>query len=247
MLLSDIQPTPNEPVLFIKNKKILVFADLHIGIESELRAKGLSTPPQTPDMTNRLLELFEKYKPKEIIILGDVKHNIPSSTYSERRDINKFLETIKNYGKVHVIPGNHDGNIKNFSPAEIVIHPSEGLLLENIGFVHGHRWPSEEIMQADQIIMAHTHPTVMLIDRLEHKSFESCWVKTSFDKSKIAEKYPNSSNPQVLIVPAFNPLCGGIPINKEGVMGPLGKLMDIDKSEIYLLDGTLLGNVKNIR
>ncbi len=38
---TDIQPIPNEPALFIKEKKILIVADLHIGIERELREKGL--------------------------------------------------------------------------------------------------------------------------------------------------------------------------------------------------------------
>jgi len=33
---TDIQPVVNEPALLITNKKILVVADLHIGIESEL-------------------------------------------------------------------------------------------------------------------------------------------------------------------------------------------------------------------
>jgi metallophosphoesterase superfamily enzyme len=42
MDLSNIQPIINEPALFIENKKILVVADLHIGIENELREHGLN-------------------------------------------------------------------------------------------------------------------------------------------------------------------------------------------------------------
>jgi len=120
-------------------------------------------------------------------------------------------------------------------------------LSENVGFIHRHRCPSEDIMNSDQIIMAHTHPTVMLTDRLNHRSFEPCWIKTSFIESKLHEKYPDSFNPRILIIPAFNPLCGGIPINKDRLVGPLRKIIDMDNARIYLLDGTLLGNIKNIQ
>jgi putative SbcD/Mre11-related phosphoesterase len=243
---SELKPISNEPALLI-NKKVLVVADLHIGIESELREQGINTASQTQTMTNRLIALCEKYKPKEIILLGDIKHNIPSSTIQERKDVRIFLETIQTYGIIHIIPGNHDGNLQQISPLNIIIHPSDGFVLDNLGFVHGHRWPSKEIMQCDQIIIAHTHPTIMLTDRLGHKNFEPCWIKGNFLDSKLKEKYPSSASPKILIMPAFNPLCGGIATNQEGITGPIGKIMDVKNAEIYLLDGSALGKVKDIK
>jgi len=244
--LSKIQPIQNEPVLFLEENKLLVIADLHIGIEKELREHGLNPQPQTEKILKSLVSICEKYKPEEIILLGDIKHNIPSSTFQERKDVKNFLEKIQKLSTIHIIPGNHDGNIHKLAPENIIYHPSDGFILENIGFVHGHRWPNQEIMKCEQIITAHTHPTVMLTDRLEYKSFEPCWLKGNFIKSKLKEKYPNASNSEILIVPAFNPLCGGIAVNREGVTGPLGKLIDIENSIVYLLDGTSLGTVKNI-
>jgi len=91
----DIQPILYEPALFIKEKKILVIADLHIGIERELRESGLQIPSQTKSMTTRLISLFKKYRPHELIILGDIKHNIPTSTIQERTDVKQFLETVQ--------------------------------------------------------------------------------------------------------------------------------------------------------
>ena len=41
MRLLEIQPIPNERALFINSKKVLVIADLHIGIEKELREHGV--------------------------------------------------------------------------------------------------------------------------------------------------------------------------------------------------------------
>jgi putative SbcD/Mre11-related phosphoesterase len=198
-------------------------------------------------MIDRLLKICKKYKPLEIILLGDIKHNIPSSTIQERRDVKNFLTTIKEYGSVYIIPGNHDGNINKISPPEIIIHPSNGFSIENIGFVHGHRWPSEEIMQCDQIVIGHTHPTVMFTDRLGYKTFEPCWIKSMFLINKLKEKYPNGISSSILIIPAFNPLCGGIAVNQEGVSGPIGKIIDIQNAQIYLIDGTLVGRVKTVK
>jgi putative SbcD/Mre11-related phosphoesterase len=247
MDLSDLQPIPNEPALFIKNKQILVVADLHIGIDSQLREQGLHITLQAQKMMDHLFSICENVKPKEIILLGDIKHNIPSATFQERKDVRNFLEKIKEFGQVHIIPGNHDGFIQKLSPDEINIHPSDGFIVENIGFTHGHRWPSNDIMKCEQIIIAHTHSTIMFTDRLEYKTFESCWIKGRFLKSKLKEKYPDSEDPEILVMPAFNPLCGGVAANQDGITGPIGKIIDIQNSQIYLVDGTSLGRVKDIK
>jgi hypothetical protein len=242
----NIQPIINESALYIKKHKMLVVADLHIGIESELWELGLHTPSQTPSMTQRLIFLFEKYAPKDIILLGDIKHNIPSSTVKERKDIKRFFSDILAFSTIHIIPGNHDGNITGFLSSDMHLHGSDGFIYKDIGFVHGHRWPNEQIMQSENIIMGHIHPTIMLKDRLGYKTFESCWIRGKCKKSKLKEKYAKANNPNVIIMPAFNPFCGGIAVNKEPLIGPFGKLIDIDESEIYLLDGSLLGKVKDI-
>ncbi|UCD14254.1 MAG: metallophosphoesterase [Thermoplasmatales archaeon] len=242
---SDIQPVLNEPALLIKNK-ILVIADLHIGIESELRELGLQAPSQTSSMAKRLIALFRKYRPKTIILLGDIKHNIPLSTIQERTDVKRFLTQIQSFGTIHVLPGNHDGNIGRFLSPNIRLHSSIGFVFEGIGFVHGHRWPSEEVMQCEYIVIGHTHPIIMLTDRLGYKTFEPCWLRGRCISSKLIEKYPNSHNPSIIVMPAFNPLCGGIAVNKEPLIGPFSKIMDVKNADVYLPDGSSLGKVKDI-
>jgi len=244
---SNIQPISNVPALFILDKKILVVADLHIGIESELSEHGLHTNSQTKKMVDRLLFLLEKYNPSDVVLLGDIKHTIPSSTIMERRDIRKFFETIKSFGIIHVVPGNHDGNISKLAPDDVLVHSSDGFVINNIGFVHGHRWPKIEIMQCDQVIFGHTHPTIMLTDRLGFQSFEPCWLRGSFNKDKLLERYSISNNPDFIMMPAFNPLCGGSALNKDGIVGPFSNIIDVDSCQVYLLDGSSLGIVKDIQ
>jgi len=246
MKQSDIQPVLNEAALFIRHKKILVIADLHIGIENELRELGLQAPSQTPSMTKRLTKLFKKYKPDILILLGDIKHNIPSSTIQERTDVKHFISQIQHFGSIHVLPGNHDGNINRLLTSEINLHSSDGFIIEDIGFIHGHRWPNEKIMKSKYIIVGHTHPTIMLTDRLGYKTFEPCWVRGRCIKKTLIDRYPDSTDPFIIILPAFNPLCGGIAINKEPLIGPFNKIIDTKNAEVYLPDGSSLGKVRDI-
>ena len=241
----DIQPILNEPALYIKEKKTLVIADLHIGIERELRESGLQIASQTKAMTTRLLAIIKKNHPKEIILLGDIKHNIPTSTIQERTDVKEFFATIQSYGAIHVIPGNHDGNIKKLLPPNTILHRSDGCVLDNVGYIHGHRWPAKEIMECNCIIVGHTHPTIMLSDRLGYQTYELCWLRGSITDS-IREKYQLIENPSIIMMPPFNPLCGGIAVNSEPIIGPFNKILDVKKAHVYLLDGSSLGRVQDI-
>jgi metallophosphoesterase superfamily enzyme len=87
----------------------------------------------------------------------------------------------------------------------------------------------------------------MLTDRLNYKTFEPCWIKANFIKWKFQEKFKTDKIPNILIMPTFNKLCGGIAINREGVVGPIGRLIDLKKAEVYLLDGTFLGKVQDLK
>ena len=77
-------PVYNERALLVG--KTLVIADLHIGLEYELRKKGIFIFSQYEKMKNRIISLLEKTKAKRIILLGDLKHNIPRATFEEYRE-----------------------------------------------------------------------------------------------------------------------------------------------------------------
>jgi len=243
-----IQPIHQTPALFIKEKKMLILADLHIGIENELQEQGLHVSSQLPQMWYMIKKLYDDYQPKDIVLLGDIKHSIPQTPFHEKKQLRRFFSDLNNLGNIHIIPGNHDGNIKWYLPEDVILHESDGTVLDSIGLVHGHRWPKKSVLQASYLLMGHTHPTVMLQDRLKYETYESCWVKTRLNLEKTKERYP-SFNPtlEIIILPAFNPLCGGLAVNKDGIMGPMNNIIDQDKSEFFLLDGSFLGTIQNIQ
>ncbi|MBN1859961.1 MAG: metallophosphoesterase [Candidatus Thermoplasmatota archaeon] len=242
-----LQPLFDEPALLLKEKKTLIVADLHIGIENELRQNGLQVPSQTKLMEHRLISIVTTHEVDHIILLGDIKHTIPSSTNQERADVKNFLRTIQSYCTLHILPGNHDGNIHRLCSPSIQLHPSNGFVFEGIGLTHGHRKPSAEVMQCEQVVIGHSHPTVMLTDRLGYRTFEQCWLRGPPHQEVLQEKYPASPTSHILLIPAFNMLCGGVAVNRDSLLGPFGSLIDVDKAEVYLLDGSLLGKVKDLK
>jgi metallophosphoesterase superfamily enzyme len=88
---------------------------------------------------------------------------------------------------------------------------------------------------------------VMLTDRLGYRTFEQCWLRGSPNLERLNDRYPGSSTSQILLMPAFNPLCGGTAVNRDALLGPFGSLIDVDEAEVYLLDGSSLGKVKDLK
>ncbi len=243
---SVIQPVVDECALFIPQGELLVVADLHIGIEVELRDHGLHTPSQTKLLLSRLRKLLDVYHPQDLVLLGDIKHTIPAAPWQERRDITQFFSELSTRVRVHVVPGNHDGNIDRLILGDIQVHSSAGMVVGDVGLSHGHRWPDMQVMSCRYVVMGHTHPTVLLQDRLGYKVFEPCWLRGRFKPAVLRERYKLQQSPEVVVLPAFNPLCGGIAVNKEPLVGPLGKSIRIATARVFLVDGTELGLVKDI-
>ncbi len=245
--MPELQPIPDTPAVMINHKRILVVADLHIGIEHELEGFGLRIPSRTEQLLTRLISLVDHYAPKDIVFLGDVKHTIPQLSYQERKDVHHFLQKIRQYSQVHVVPGNHDGNIKYLIPDDCIIHRSEGCILHGYGFTHGHRWPSKEVMTSQCIFVGHTHPTIQLTDRRGYATYEPCWLRGISHTLQFFSQYNVDVIASIVVVPAFNPFCGGIAVNREPLVGPFSKLLNRQETEVYLLDGTFLGKLETIK
>jgi len=245
----------NFPALFIPEIKSLVIADLHIGIEYELYKSGISIPSQIKKMKKIIENLIKQTKAKRLIILGDVKHDVPGISVQEMREIPEFLKALSRKIKIDISQGNHDTYLKEILPEEIKLHGTKGFKIKNFGFNHGHAWPSKELLTCDYLIMSHTHPTIQFMDKFGYRIVEPVWIKGKINQEKIKEKYKikKTGKLEVIIMPAFNNLLGGTPVNvkttSNELLGPLLKnnFVDLNKSQLYLLDGTYLGMLKNIR
>ncbi|MEM5829410.1 MAG: metallophosphoesterase [Candidatus Aenigmatarchaeota archaeon] len=241
----------NQPAAFIPEKKTLVIAELHLGLEHELFKKGIIIPPQREKFQEKIKKLYELTKAKKLIILGDIKHKVPGMSIREEKELPKFLEYLKDNFKVILVKGNHDTDLEQIVPKGIKVYGSRGFKLGKYGFFHGHAWPSKKLLSCDYLFLAHLHPGIEFKDKLGFRTSEQVWIKGKL-KDKIKEKYKlkKVGKLHAIIIPTFNTLLGNMSLLKlleSEESNLLNKLIDMEKSEIYLLDGTFLGKLKNLK
>jgi metallophosphoesterase superfamily enzyme len=258
-------------------ERILLATDLHLGIEYELAKMGISIPYQTDRFLGELMDLVREHRPDRVVILGDMKHGVPITSFQEKREIPRFFRSLLDeVERVDLVRGNHDANIQNLAPEEVEIHPSRGFILDDgyrVAALHGHAWPYPQLLTADLIVMGHNHPAVQLNTPLGVRITRRAWVRGTPDPVRLAGallsqagKKPEGNNlaafeevfgmamgaPQMVIMPTFNDLMGGLPINQEtpkSLLGPLFRsgAVDVEDFDVYLLDGAFLGKVSFLR
>lgn len=269
--------TPWPALLIEEDERVLMVSDLHLGVEYELAKMGINIPYQTDRILGELLAIVREHKPDRLILLGDIKHGVPITSFQERREIPLFFSTLlEEVEIIDVARGNHDGNLQKLVPERVTIHPSRGFMLGGsfrIYAMHGHAWPYPRMMSADLFVMGHNHPTVLLNTPLGIRVSKRIWIKGRCDGGLLAEallkqfgiesgdnplmEYETQfgetiEDPQMVIIPAFNDLLGGLPVNAEAPKSLLGPLLrtgavSIEGFEVYLLDGTFLGSVEFLR
>ena len=242
----DLQPVHGIPAL--RADEYLVIGDLHIGIESHLKKKGFHLTSRTDDMFDLIVKAAEDTASR-LIVLGDVKDSVPGSSKQEYKEIPVFFDRLlERFDSVDLVRGNHDTNIEEFLPGRVKIRPASGLKIEDTGFIHGHTWPSQEVMSCETLVLAHNHPAIMFKDGVGRQVNEPCWVRGKF-KDIPFDKYDTLPK-NFVIVPAFNKMLGGYPVNIKGepLLGPImgGDLLDIENATVHLLDGVNLGKISDL-
>jgi len=240
-----MQPVYEEKALVFGST--LVVADLHIGIEHELSKRGVKLPSRASAMGDRIVELLERLRSERLVILGDLKHNIPGVSWQEGREVPDLVERLGRYCEVVVIKGNHDGGIEKMLP-DIEVRKSLELDGDAL-LLHGNSWFGGETMSYDYVVFAHNHPCIEFVDELGNRGRETAWIRTGFTP-RIRDFYTLSKDPEVIIMPAFNDLIKGMPFNgRQKLLGPFFNkgTIEIDNARAYLLDGTYLGEVKGLK
>src|SRR2546429_9907347 len=103
----------------------LVVADLHIGLEEELREKGVHIPSRAEVMGRKLAEIASRRGASRLIILGDVKHLVPKMASRERRDVDGFFPDLASgFRGIYIVQGEHDGVRKNIVARNVRVQPA---------------------------------------------------------------------------------------------------------------------------
>jgi len=277
----DVEPVAGERALEVHagGRKYLVAVDLHVGIEDELDRRGIRVPDQTDRTLSRFVKLIDERRPDQLVLLGDVKHQVPFTEKWEGRKVFRLLEALSALLPVTVVSGNHDGGIEGMAPGGVEIvgslvlsgqgargkgHGTGTVVVRRplplapcpsplrpdcVGLVHGHAWPPEKLMECKTLVVAHTHPSVALCDERGRAATEPCWLRARFI-GKQTKKHYKAPYPELVVMPAFNDLRAGQPVNEARgrLLGPLFRngLVDVPAAKVYLTDGTFLGPVRDL-
>ncbi len=192
----------------------LVIADLHVGIEKELAKEGIRVRVDPSPMLEEILRLLNLTRARELLVLGDLKHDVYGASWQERKALQEFVENIP--VPVTLFKGNHDGGIEEW--LDIPVVQPQGKRVLGYWLLHGHARPPEE--EKGPFLAAHSHPALSFQDPFGGVSVEKVWVEQE----------------DLIIMPAFNPLIGGSDVRK-GIAGPMKKYYDPKKARLFLLDG----------
>jgi len=243
--------------LFLEPDKVLVIGDLHLGLEHEIFRSGIRIPSQMEKIKEMIDGFIRESKAKRLVFLGDVKHNIPVSSFQEDRELPIFLNHFAEKIKTSLVKGNHDGDIEKLSPRGIKIYSSSGFKIKNFWLAHGQSWPPAAALDCEYFVIGHDHPAVQFRDMVGSRSVEQCWLVSNPDKEKLEKKYGRVCKLEKIIsVPVFNRLIGGMPFNRKSSnrsgkkfrpLSPILQTAEWKHSEVYLLDGTYLGTLDGLK
>ncbi len=251
----SVEPVPDSPaaVADCGGERTLVLADYHAGIESELRKEGVELASQASERAAAVMRLLRETDPDRLVVLGDLGHAIGEPWQDERAEFEDLLSRVCECVPVTLVKGNHDGDVESLLAdfeVDVEVTPSDGIRLGDVGFAHGHTWPSPDVLGADVVCVGHEHPEVRLEDEVGGYRLERIWLRGDLDPGPFRVHHTDpelTPDGELVVFPAFNALSGGTWVNvpDQEFLAPFLPDGLID-GQAYLLDGTRLGRYDEV-
>jgi putative SbcD/Mre11-related phosphoesterase len=244
--MAAVEPLPGAPaaVADLGEGRALVVADYHAGIEAALRyEKGVEIDSRADQRRDRLRGLVAETDPDRLVVLGDLMHSIGDPGGAERGEVEVLLESLPTALPVTLVKGNHDGDVETWVDG-VEVTDGDGVRIGDVGFAHGHTWPSPNVLAADVVCTGHEHPCVRLEDEVGGSRVERVWLRGDAAADPFAAHHADLDRaaPDLVVFPAFNELSGGTWVNVAGQSFLSPFLPDgLAAGQAYLLDGTRLG------
>lgn len=225
--------------LWLKEHKTLVFADLHLGYEEELNAKGFLIPRfQFKDILRYFEEqIFSAISPEKVIINGDLKHEFGKISEQEWEEVLGFLDFLEDFSQeIILIKGNHDTILGPLAERkELGIRNHFYFPEKKIYLCHGHQIPEDKDFSNSKIvIIAHDHPAVSLREEMRVEKIK-CFLKGEWNSKTLIQ------------LPSLNFITEGTTILQEKMLSPF--MQKTEEFEVYgVEEGKIFhfGKAKNL-
>jgi|GEM_PF-71442 len=228
----------NNRTIFFKDTRTLALADLHLGYEGAMEKDGVLFPKcQLNIIKKELSKIIKKHHPREIVIVGDVKHELSGNIPQEWKEVMDFLDFILNSKcKLVIVKGNHDHFLEsmiNKSKLYKDVNLVESYQVGNFLFLHGHKSEKEYFKEDKEdnkdrkriVVMGHEHPSILLRDEVGARLKLHCFLVGK----------------NVIVLPAFSPLASGVDVNCSEFMSPILRNIDLEREGIKVIATTWLG------
>ncbi|PSP80245.1 phosphoesterase [Halobacteriales archaeon QS_1_68_20] len=244
--MAAVEPIPDRPAAVAEadGERALVIADYHAGIEAWLRyEEGAHVDSAAEMRRERTLDLVATTGVDRVVFLGDLAHFFGGPHGAERGEIEVLFEELP--VPVTVVKGNHDGGIESVAGPDVTVTPTDGVRMGDLGLVHGHTWPSPEVLSAEVVCVGHEHPCVRLEDRVGGRQIEPAWLRGSLARAPFDGRYDDLDwrDPELVVFPAINDLvgCTWVNVDEQEFLAPFLP-EGMPDADAYLLDGTRLGD-----
>jgi uncharacterized protein len=250
-----VRPVPGTATLLLDptpaHRRTLIVADLHLGLGASQERPG-GPPEGSPQrLAESLRAIAEAERATALVVAGDVKHPIVGTPPPLRPVVFNFFGSLLSAGlHVEVVLGNHDVGLVRHLPREVVVHPATGTVLDGVGIFHGHRWPSQAVLNAPTLVVGHLHPGFRLAPTPDDPAGKRrCWVRIELP-GPVSRRPSRPSrhairSREMIVLPAFNPIAGTEALNRQrparGRTFLYHRFLSLGSPRAYLLDGTDLG------
>ncbi len=250
-----VQPVPGEPVAVATcgTERVLVLADYHAGLEVALRRDGVELRSAADQRRAALVSLVDRERPDRVLVLGDLSNAIGYPGDEERDELDALFADLTERVPVTVAKGNHDGDLDDVVAElgyddAVTVTEGPGVRLGDVGFAHGHTWPSRECVEAEMLCIAHEHPQVRLEDEVGGGRTERAWLRGQVNPDPFREHFeePVDVAGEFVMFPAFNDRVGGTWVNQQRSFLSPFLPEGMHEAEAYLLDGTRLGDYRRV-
>jgi putative SbcD/Mre11-related phosphoesterase len=214
----------------------LIISDIHIGYEQALNREGIMIPRfQYPKILERINQIIKEYKPKKVIVNGDIKHEFGRITRQEWKESKDFIEFLgENFDEIILIKGNHD-NFTRFIAEKTGLEVYDSYQLKDYIIMHGDKVPNDQALGGyETIIIGHEHPCIGIRNGERFEKIK-CYLKGSY-KGK-----------NLIVMPSFNFVSEGSDVLNEKPLSPLLKNIKTDDFEVYGVENFEILNFGSIK